>query len=129
MPIFPFTFSLTVAGISNPFSTPAQSEPVPPIIHVQQHQNGRLGLGPRRRPSPAAPLLTPSSSTSSLPLSRKRGWEPSLPEPSHAATFATSTSGYLDTPAKYRDMASDRNREPGFDYDRLGDHREFESEF
>jgi hypothetical protein len=128
MPIFPFTFSLTVAGISNPFSTQAQSEPVPPIIHVQQHQNGRLG--PRRRPSPAAPLLTPSSSTSSLPLSRKRGWEPSLPEPSHAATFTTSTSGYLDTPAKYRDMASGRHHEPaGFDYDRIGDRGDFEGEF
>ncbi|KAG1877358.1 hypothetical protein F4604DRAFT_1759668 [Suillus subluteus] len=34
-----------------------------------------------------------------------RGWVPSISEPSQAATSAASTRGYLDTPAKYRDMA------------------------
>ncbi|EGN95101.1 hypothetical protein SERLA73DRAFT_143163 [Serpula lacrymans var. lacrymans S7.3] len=37
--------------------------------------------------------------------SLKRGWVPSIPEPSQATTSAASSRGYLDTPAKYRDMA------------------------
>ncbi|KAF9474758.1 hypothetical protein BDN70DRAFT_884476 [Pholiota conissans] len=53
-----------------------------------------------RRPSP-------SPSPSPAVLSRKRGWEPD-PSPSWSTTSLTlaSTSGYLDTPAKYREMAA-----------------------
>jgi hypothetical protein len=39
------------------------------------------------------------------PTAKKRGWNPSSAEPSYPSTVQSSTSGYLDTPAKYRDMA------------------------
>ncbi|KAF8966240.1 hypothetical protein BDZ97DRAFT_1808380 [Flammula alnicola] len=49
----------------------------------------------------------PSPSPSPAPISRKRGWEPD-PSPNWSTTSLTlaSTSGYLDTPAKYREMAA-----------------------
>lgn len=52
------------------------------------------------------PRPSPSLSPSPAPLSRKRGWEPD-PSPSWSTTSLTlaSTSGYLDTPAKHRQMA------------------------
>ncbi|KAJ7903442.1 hypothetical protein B0H14DRAFT_3079604 [Mycena olivaceomarginata] len=82
---FLFTFKLPVPGL-NPFSSPAQS----PSEHPPT--SDMLNL---RRPSPAAPL------------SRKRGWDPSLAEPSQSAATLASSSGYLDTPAKYREMADE----------------------
>lgn len=56
--------------------------------------------------APSAPVRRPHPATlpPSLPLSRKRGWVPSEPEVSQAATIPASSSGYLDTPAKYRDF-------------------------
>lgn len=54
----------------------------------------------------AAPqTFTQSHSTSPAPVSRKRGWEPSNSSPSGSQTTLASGSGYLDTPAKYREMA------------------------
>jgi hypothetical protein len=110
---FPFTFSLSVPGISNPFSAQeqgsiVQSEPNPSRGQVDASQVQHYRPDLRRRPSPTTSTVSPV-----VPLSRKRGWEPSLSGPSIAATSSTSSIGYLDTPAKYRDMASeplDRNR-------------------
>lgn len=62
-------------------------------------------VGPRRRTS-VSPVPSVSTSSSAL-KSRKRGWEPAISQPSLATTTATSNLGYLDTPARYRDMASD----------------------
>ncbi|KAF9219703.1 hypothetical protein BS17DRAFT_788639 [Gyrodon lividus] len=102
---FPFTFSLNVPGLHNPFlaqpglaqsrSTRSNHVPTP----ISRHISAR----PPRRISPCSSLSPP------VPLARKRGWVPSTPEPSQATTSATSTRGYLDTPAKYRDMPQ---REP-----------------
>lgn len=98
---FPFTFSLSIPSSSNPFlanaqtETPAKSETQMPSRTVRHDRPG-----PRRRPSPV-PSIPP------VPLSRKRGWEPTISQPSLAATSVTSGSGYLDTPAKYREMSSD----------------------
>ncbi|KZV63749.1 hypothetical protein PENSPDRAFT_200117 [Peniophora sp. CONT] len=90
--MFNFTFSFSVPGVSNPFaSAPAQEhdrDKKTPVVAPS---------APARRPHPAT--LPPA-----LPLSRKRGWVPSEPEPSEAATIQASSSGYLDTPAKYRDF-------------------------
>lgn len=127
--VFPFTFSLSVPGISNPFSTsnipsePVPSESVRPVpasmTQVVRHDGvrERRVTGPRRRPSPV-PSISP------VPLNRKRGWEPSISEPSQATTITASTSGYLDTPAKYRDMASDSSTNLNRSRDNL--HREIE---
>jgi len=113
---FPFTFSQSVPGIPNPFSAQGQgsfvqSEPNPSrgSVDPASLRTQHVRPGPRRRPSPVHSIVSPV-----VPLSRKRGWEPSLSGPSLAATSSTSSIGYLDTPAKYREMASepnlDRNR-------------------
>ncbi|KAI0676018.1 hypothetical protein C8Q78DRAFT_1007677 [Trametes maxima] len=88
--VFSFSFNLSVPGITNPFA--AATEPAPSRYDTDMQHSSI----PRRRPP--SPSLLP-------PLSRKRGWVPSSSEPSRPAPMHTSTSGYLDTPAKYRDMA------------------------
>jgi hypothetical protein len=97
---FSFTFKLAVPGLSNPF-LPTQSLP---SAQVEPPNVGPLWV-PRdkvaRRHLTSEIDLPPSA-----PLSRKRGWVPSSPEPSQSAATFTSTSGYLDTPAKYREMAA-----------------------
>ncbi|KAI0761792.1 hypothetical protein BD413DRAFT_235296 [Trametes elegans] len=90
--VFSFSFNLSVPGIANPFAAAAEQAP-PPRLH--NDTNAHHSSARRRPPSPS---LLP-------PLARKRGWVPSSSEPSCAVPMHTSTSGYLDTPAKYRDMA------------------------
>ena len=85
---FPFTFNFTVPGLSNPFSS------LPKVTDMSAKQTITR---PRPSPSPGPPLFAPTS--------RKRGWEPAFVEPSLSTTTLASSSGYLDTPAKYRDMA------------------------
>ncbi|EPQ56671.1 hypothetical protein GLOTRDRAFT_115833 [Gloeophyllum trabeum ATCC 11539] len=104
--VFSFTFSFTVPEIPNPFAA-AKRQVSPPRCPDSGRQTlSRRDVGPRQRRLPS-----PSASTKTLPLNRKRGWEPALAEPSQATTDQTSTSGYLDTPAKYRDMAPSRDEE------------------
>jgi len=92
------------------------SAPVPLGITSRRSSRSQLPKIPRRH----SPSLSPTPSTArALPLSRKRRWEPAFGEDSiqnsQAATKSssttsltfTSTSGYLDTPAKYRDMMDD----------------------
>jgi hypothetical protein len=105
---FSFTFRLPVPGLSNPFSNAAPPAQVPPrTSDDSDFSDRRFGDRPgmnkitRRRPSPA--LILPGA-----PLSRKRGWEPTFAEPSRSSTTLASTSGYLDTPAKYRAMAGNQ---------------------
>ncbi|THH13696.1 hypothetical protein EW146_g6558 [Bondarzewia mesenterica] len=99
---FPFTFSFSVPGITNPFSlTPTQ----PPRANASGSASTASAAAIpnarplRRRPSPG--LFPPPE-----PLNRKRGWVPAHAEPSEAATVNALSSGYLDTPAKYRDMVN-----------------------
>ncbi|KAJ6531877.1 hypothetical protein B0H19DRAFT_1189055 [Mycena capillaripes] len=103
---FPFTFKLAVPGL-NPFSSPAETPPQPP-----QSSSGYISQSPEKpRSRPARPnninQRRPSPSPSPAPpSSRKRGWDPSLAEPSQSTATLTSSSGYLDTPAKYREMVA-----------------------
>lgn len=63
-----------------------------------------LGPSSSRLPTPTP---TPSASSSillPLPASRKRGWIPASAEPSQAIISTSASSGFLDTPSKYRDM-------------------------
>ena len=46
----------------------------------------------------------------SQPLAKKRGWVLPSAEPSVSAA-ADSTTGYFDTPSKYRDMAENMDQE------------------
>lgn len=101
---FPFTFRFSVPGLHNPFAVKSAAQPsrhdrtdalLDPAVAISR----RTHAFPPRRASPSPSL------SSFVPLNRKRGWVPSIPEPSQAATSATSTRGYLDTPAKYRGMA------------------------
>ncbi|OSX64106.1 hypothetical protein POSPLADRAFT_1045228 [Postia placenta MAD-698-R-SB12] len=106
---FSFSFTLTVPGLVNPFSAPSQlsasaaPQPKQALLDARSDilTHGDTAVSHRRPPSPS---LLP-------PLSRKRGWVPSDSEPSHAAAIPTSTNGYLDTPAKYRDMMANTNED------------------
>ena len=98
---FPFTFKFSVPGLHNPFTAAVQPAEQP------SRTEGLLDHGTRvisRRDRPFPPSRFASPSPSLVPLTRKRAWVPSIPEPSHAATSAASICGYLDTPAKYRYM-------------------------
>ncbi|KAJ6513173.1 hypothetical protein C8R45DRAFT_962695 [Mycena sanguinolenta] len=99
---FPFTFKLAVPGL-NPFSSPTSE--VPPNLGYASHS-----ADDSNRSRPARPnninQRRPSPSPSPAPLSRKRGWDPSLAEPCQSAATLASSSGYLDTPAKYREMVA-----------------------
>lgn len=57
---------------------------------------------PPRLPRPPPP---PSAISQTHTPSRKRGWTPAFSELSEPATVPASTSGYLDTPSKYRDLS------------------------
>ncbi|KAF7312391.1 hypothetical protein MIND_00252400 [Mycena indigotica] len=104
---FPFTFNFAVPGL-NPFAAESPAENfthAEPSGHSSQQARARPARPTNvheRRPSPAPPTT------------RKRGWDPSLAEPSHSSTTLASPSGYLDTPAKYREMAS---RQSGDDFE------------
>ena len=96
---FPFTFSISVPGIINPFSRspdPPNDAGDSPAPVTQNNLQEKRWLAVRR-PHPSA--LPPP-----VPLARKRGWQPSSPEPSPAATVTTSTRGHLNIPHKYRDF-------------------------
>jgi hypothetical protein len=96
---FPFTFSFSVPGLHNPF-TAAQG----PAVQRSRTDKQDASKAISRRIHPFPPSRCTSPSPSLVPLSRKRGWVPSIPEPSQAATSAASIGGYLDTPAKYKHM-------------------------
>lgn len=122
---FSFTFSLSVPGLNNPFlAATSQSEsgshqrPVDndrQLGHTASSSSSaliparRIPIPPHRHRTLAATHL--QSLSPPVPLARKRGWAPSSPEPSQATTNNTSTSGYLDTPAKYRNHMSEREPE------------------
>ena len=94
--VFPFTFTLRIPGLSNPFTSRKSNQT--PIVSTNgpDMKESRAVLQKITRPRPcSSPSLSPA------PLSRKRGWEPS---PSRSTTTLTSTTGYLDTPAKYRQL-------------------------
>ena len=94
---FPFTFTLNVPGLHNPFLAKSG-----PSLAQRRVEGSTMS---RQVASLAPPRFPPTNSLSPpVALARKRGWIPAEPEPSHAATSSTSTTGYLDTPAKYRDM-------------------------
>ncbi|KIJ91203.1 hypothetical protein K443DRAFT_135537 [Laccaria amethystina LaAM-08-1] len=102
---FPFTFKLSVPGLSNPFSVPPVTPPELPPVQDRTGLHDDAQKRPRRqRPSPSpTPSLSPPPQQ---PLSRKRGWEPTFAEPSRSTATLASPAGYLDTPAKYRELMS-----------------------
>ncbi|KAG1817126.1 uncharacterized protein BJ212DRAFT_1351020 [Suillus subaureus] len=109
---FPFTFSFRVPGLHNPFTAqsavkPSRNDRKDALLDHAAAISRRncTQFPPPRRASPS-PSLSPF-----VPLNRKRGWVPSIPEPSQAATSAASTRGYLDTPAKYRNMAHEAHEQ------------------
>jgi hypothetical protein len=88
---FPFTFAMSVPGIINPFNKS------PYLLRgPTDSRNITNGLQGKRLLSLADRRPHPSSLPSPVPLARKRGWQPSSPEPSPAATVTTSTTGHLN---------------------------------
>ena len=106
--MFPFTFKLSVPGLSNPFTAPPVIPPeLPPAAQDRTglHDHAHEKRPRRQRPSPSpTPSLSPPPQQQ--PLSRKRGWEPTFAEPSRSTATLASSAGYLDTPAKYRELMS-----------------------
>ena len=105
--VFPFTFALSIPDIINPFNVRASNQsyqtPVAGnavISHDSDMRRSRAALQKINRPRPPR-------STTPTPLSRKRGWEPSFSKPNYSTTTLASTTGYLDTPAKYRQNIPD----------------------
>ncbi|EAU90192.1 hypothetical protein CC1G_05730 [Coprinopsis cinerea okayama7 len=159
---FPFTFKLTVPGLSNPFTsltttpspTSSKNIPIPPgdppldrpsrslirptrplpisvTAPTPMSAPGSRTMRPPRPSFSPSPSPTPSSalsltqtyshlgprphfvhslSPSPAPINRKRGWEPSC-SPTTSETTLTLTNGYLDTPAKYRELTGGMERE------------------
>ena len=95
--LFSFSFSFSVPGITNPFSSYyTDSESEKKSKHVAE-MTSAIQVHNHRSPPPS---ISPTP-----PLCKKRGWVPSSSELSLAATIPASTSGFLDTPAKYREIA------------------------
>ena len=109
--VFPFTFALSIPGVINPFNLRAENQT--PAAGTNDSDNAVISHDSETRRSRASlqkiTRLRPSRSPTPIPLSRKRGWEPSLSKPNYSTTSTTlaSTSGYLDTPAKYRQNIPD----------------------
>jgi hypothetical protein len=106
--MFPFTFTLSVGGLSNPFSATTNDFHDHTTTFTVHSTSPRVPTPPRprARKRPSFNNQSGESQSPPPPTSRKRsrGWEPSFSEPSYSTTTAASTSGYLDTSAKYRDM-------------------------
>ena len=105
--VFSFSFKLSVPGIINPFTAAAEAE-VEAAANSEQASLPKLHFdGDVLPPVPSTSTIAtrrPPSPSILPPVSKKRGWVPSYPEPSRPTPMHASTSGYLDTPAKYRDM-------------------------
>jgi hypothetical protein len=101
----PFTFSMSVPGIINPFSQspdlPSSSNALGTADTARHARHDQVN--PQENPWFSGLRPHPSSLPPPIPLSRKRGWQPSHPEPSSPTTVTTSTSGYLDTRPNYCD--------------------------
>jgi hypothetical protein len=96
--LFPFTFTMSVPGIMNPFNKSPY-----PLSGATDSSNIANGLQGKRLLSLADLRPHPSSLPPPVPLARKRGWQPSSPEPSPAATATTSTTGHLNVQSATRD--------------------------
>lgn len=116
---FPFTFTFSYPGLPNPFSPnygpPESHSPSRPMLYNQIHTDQTTprhsqGLDTMPYPQNRFTTLTPpphtASSIVSKPPNLKRGWEPAFVEPSRLTATLASSNGYLDTPAKYREIAS-----------------------
>ncbi|EKM82058.1 hypothetical protein AGABI1DRAFT_105422 [Agaricus bisporus var. burnettii JB137-S8] len=116
---FPFTFTFSYPGLPNPFSPnygpPESHSPSRPMLSNQVHTDQttpRHSQGLDTMPYPQnrfATLTSPPHTASTIvskPPNLKRGWEPAFVEPSRLTATLASSNGYLDTPAKYREIAS-----------------------
>jgi hypothetical protein len=125
MPVFPFTFSFPIPGFRNPWaSAPTSPTSATAPEYQKQQQEKPAGLHVEKPPVLGRPFgpITTGRGTLAPPaldqhehlasgsggLKRSRGWSPYTAgisaSPSLSTTYASS-SGYLDTPAKYREMA------------------------
>lgn len=104
---FPFSFVFAVPGIANPFGPPdqlhGQAFPQPSNAHIDPSQNGSSNNATKlvkknllRRRTPPPPDLEPPQ-----PISKKRRWVPSRPEPSQPKASKTFVRG-----SKYPEMQS-----------------------
>ncbi|KAI0091574.1 hypothetical protein BDY19DRAFT_931183 [Irpex rosettiformis] len=107
---FPFSFVFSVPGMVNPFA-PIHSSPAPRPSKAEEAMNGAgyvKVMAPSSLSSRSQLASVPSQSQSP---SKKRGWMPAFSEPSEPVIIAASTSGYFDTPSKYKDLSGTPSRD------------------
>lgn len=102
---FPFTFTFSVPGLSNPFSSGYsrrfRPSSCPQALQVSREyldiQNGKA-LGDRSTALPTSSFSSPPSRSKNL----KRGWDSELAETidSQSSTTLVSTSDYYGPPSK-----------------------------
>jgi len=100
---FPFTFTFSVPGLPNPFSSGYSRHFRPsscsqPFQVSREYQNGKA-LGDRSTAMPTSSFSSPSS----RPKYLKRGWDSELVETtddSQSSTTLVSTSDYHGPPSK-----------------------------
>jgi hypothetical protein len=107
--MFKFTFS-SGSAIFNPFAAKAEEEE-----RIQQ------SLAPqtitRKLPAPPKRTSPPPSISEDIQPSRKRGWAPTISLASAATSQPTLTNGWIDTPSRYLEAASQSHRGGGADED------------
>ncbi|EJD07448.1 uncharacterized protein FOMMEDRAFT_164421 [Fomitiporia mediterranea MF3/22] len=118
MTYFPFTFLFNVPGLSNPFASSAPASSEAEIGSHEQCSQAQTDTKRLKRnydessaqtssgPAPAYRRHRPPSGPPPARLVRKRGWQPSSPEPSQATIIAPSTTGIFDIVPKRPDMAN-----------------------
>ncbi len=100
---FPFTFAMSVPGIMNPFTRSPYL-----LSGATDSRSISSSLQDKRLLSLADRRPHPSSLPPPVPLARKRGWQPSSPEPSPAATVMASTTGHLNVHRAHRNSTISR---------------------
>lgn len=113
---FPFTFTsyLPYNPFNSPAATPTEAEivypPKPNVVHPTQCREATWVQARKRLPSRPSRYIPADDSQSSVnpSPSKKRGWQPAnIRIPSTPYTDVTTVStGYLDTPSKYVEVAS-----------------------
>ncbi|KIJ55486.1 hypothetical protein M422DRAFT_774503 [Sphaerobolus stellatus SS14] len=104
--MFKFTFSVGGSGF-NPFAAQSEQRERQQVAIAPQTSTRKLPAPPRR----SIPLTLDDENAP--PISRKRGWAPSTSSPSAPVSQRTETNGWLDTPSRYMEAASQSHRSGG----------------
>jgi len=98
----PFHFNVN-GGAFNPFTQAEKRDRAPQVVVPQTMA--------RKLPAPPRPCLP--ATDDGAPISRKRGWTPMTSAPSAPESQLTQTTGWIDTPSRYLEAASQSHQNRG----------------